>query len=187
MFKKIIKKHFNENLVMSVEDERSFKLNNKCWICNKLFTAGDNKVRDHDHVTGKYRGSAHWNCNINLKLTKKVPVIFNNLRGFDSHLIMQEIGKFDVKISVISNGLEKYMDFTINKNLVFIDSMQSMNSGLDALVKNLSDNDFKHIAQEFSSNLLELIKQKGVCPYEYMDSCAAPFVEQLTKLYLTRG
>ena len=59
----------------------------------------------------------------NLKLTKKVPVIFLNLRGYDSHLIMQEIGKFDVKVSVIPNGLEKYMAFTINSNLVFIDSM----------------------------------------------------------------
>ena len=85
-----------------------------------------------------------------LKLTKKVSVIFHNLRGYDSHLIMQEIDKFDVKISVISNGLEKYMAFTINKNLVFIDSMQFMNSSLDELVKNLSDNDFKYSSREFS-------------------------------------
>ena len=54
--KKKIKKHCNKNLVMSVEDEKSFKSINKYWICNKLFTAEDNKVRDHDHVTGKYRG-----------------------------------------------------------------------------------------------------------------------------------
>ena len=83
-------------------------------------------------------------------MTKKVSVIFHNLRGYDSHLIMQEIDKFDVKISVISNGLEKYMAFTINKNLVFIDSMQFMNSSLDELVKNLSDNDFKYSSREFS-------------------------------------
>ena len=85
-----------------------------------------------------------------LKLTKKVSVIFHNLRGYDSHLIMQEIDKFDVKRSVISNGLEKNMAFTINKNLVFIDSMQFMNSSLDELVKNLSDNDFKYSSREFS-------------------------------------
>ena len=84
------------------------------------------------------------------KLTKKVSVIFHNLRGYESHLIMQEIDKFDVKISVISNGLEKYMAFTINKNLVFIDSMQFMNSSLDELVKNLSDKVFKYLSQEFS-------------------------------------
>ena len=52
-------------------------------------------------VTGKYRGSAHWSCND--KLTQKVPIIFHNLKCYDSHLIIQEIGKFDVKISVIPN------------------------------------------------------------------------------------
>ena len=82
-------------------------MKNGCWICNKLFVAEDNKVIDHDHVTWKYRGFAYWSCNINLKLTKKVPVIFHDLNGYDRHLIVQEIGKFDVKISVIPNGLEK--------------------------------------------------------------------------------
>ena len=65
-------------------------------------------------MTTKYRGSAHWNYDINLRLTRKVPVIFHNLGGCDSHLIMDEIGKFDVKANVIQNGLEKYMAFIIN-------------------------------------------------------------------------
>ena len=69
-------------------------------------------------MTKKYRGFAHWNCNINFKLTKTVPVIFHNLRVYDSHLIMKEIDKFDVKVNVIPRGLEKYIAFTINKNLV---------------------------------------------------------------------
>ena len=98
-----------------------------------MFAAGDNKVRDHDHVTLKYRGSAHWSCNINRKLANKVPVIFHNIKGYDGHLIMHEIGKFDVKISVIPNGLKKYMAFTINRNSVFIDSMRLLNSSLDVL------------------------------------------------------
>ena len=102
---------------MSVEDdEKSFESSNIWLICNKLFAAEDNKVRQHDHVTGKYRGSAHWDCNINLKLTKKIPVIFHNLKVCDSHFIMQEISMFDIKISLIPNGLEKYMAFTVNKN-----------------------------------------------------------------------
>ena len=62
------------------------------------------------------------------------------------------------------------MAFTIDNNLVFIDNMQFMNSSLVALVKNLSDKDFKYLSQEFSGDLLELVKQKGVYPYEYMDS-----------------
>ena len=74
-------------------------------------------------------------------------------------LIMQEIGKLDVRISVIPNGLEKYKSFTINKNLFFIDNMQYMNSM-----------DFEHLPQEFSSELLELVKQKCVYPNEYINS-----------------
>ena len=155
---------------MYAGDEERFQLSNICWICDKLFDAGDNKVRDHCHITGKYRGSAHWSCDIKLKLTKKVPVIFHNLRGYDIYLIMGEIDKFDVKVSVTPNRLEKYMAFTIDKNLVFIYSMQLMNSSLDALVKNLSDNDFKYLSEEFSSDLYKLVKQKGVYPYEYIDS-----------------
>ena len=69
------------------------------------------KVRDHCHVTGKFRGAAYWDCNINFQLIKKITVIFHNLRGYDSHLIFNELDKFDVKISVILNGLEKYMAF----------------------------------------------------------------------------
>ena len=65
----INKKYFNKNLVISAEDERTFQSSNKCWICNKLFTDEDKKIRDHDLIIKKYRGSARSNCNINLKLT----------------------------------------------------------------------------------------------------------------------
>ena len=103
----MIKKHFNENFVISVEEERRFKSSNKCCICNKLFTINDKIVRDHDYITGKYRGAAHSICDFNLKLNKTVPVIFHNLRGYDGHLMVQEISNFDVEISVKSNGLKE--------------------------------------------------------------------------------
>ena len=79
------------------------------------------------------------------------------------------MSKFDVKVNVIPNGLEIYLAFTINNNLVFIDSMQFRNTSLDTLVKNLPDNDY-YLSEEFSSDLLKLVKQKGVYWYEYMDS-----------------
>ena len=96
---------------MSEEEENLFQQSNSCQICKNLIDNDEEKVRDHCRVTGKFRGAAHWGCNINLKLTKNVPVIFHNLRGYDSNLIFFELDKFDVKISVIPNGLEKYMAF----------------------------------------------------------------------------
>ena len=63
------------------------------------------------HVTGKFRGATHCSCNIYLQLTKKVPVIFHYLRGYDSHLIFCELKNFDVKIDVIPDRLEKYMAY----------------------------------------------------------------------------
>ena len=96
-------------------------------------------------------------------------MIFHNLRSYDSHLIIKEISNFDVKVSVIPNRLEKYMAFTVDKNVIFIDSMQFMNSSLDTLVKNLMDEDFKYLSEEFSGKFLEIDKEKGVYPYEYMD------------------
>ena len=129
---------------MYERDEQIFQSSDKCQICDKLFDVGVNTVIDHCQATGKYRISACWSCNINLKLTKKVSVMFHNLRRYDSHLMMQVIGKFDVEVNVIPNESEKYMPFAINKNLVFIGSMQFMNSSLNALVKNLPDNYFKY-------------------------------------------
>ena len=111
---------------MYEEEEHFFQQSNSCWIFKNLFDNDEEKVRHHCHITGKFRGAAHWNFNINcnIQFTKKVPVIFHNLRGYDSHLIFNELDKFDV------NGLEKYMAFFLNKNLVLIDSMQFMNSSL---------------------------------------------------------
>ena len=142
---------------MYTEEEKRVQLANSCWICDKLFDVGDDKVRDHCHITNN-RGASHWSCNINLKVSRKIPAVFYNLRGYDSHLIIKEVSKFDVKVSVLRNGLEKYMVFTINKNLVLIDGMQFMNSSLDSLVRNLSDlsdHDFVCLSKEFSGKLLK--------------------------------
>ena len=81
----------------------------------KLIDNDEEKVRDHCHITGKFRGAAHRNYNINFQLTQKVPVIFYNLRGYDSYLIFNGLDKIDVKINVIPNGLEKYMAFFLIK------------------------------------------------------------------------
>ena len=88
---------------------RTIQSCNMCWIWEKL--TDDEKVRDHCHISKKFRGAAHCCYHINLQLNKKVTLTFHNFRGYDSHLIFCEINKFDVKIDVIPNGLEKYMAF----------------------------------------------------------------------------
>ena len=110
-YKKVMKKHFNKSLIMSEKEEEQFQSSNMCWICKKFIENDDQKVRDHGHVSQKYKSPAHWSCNINLQLTKKFPIIFHHLRGYDSHLIFCELNKFDVKTDVIPNILEKYMAF----------------------------------------------------------------------------
>ena len=67
----------------------------------------------------------------------------------------------------------------LNKNIVLIDSTQFMNSSLDKLNKNLSDKDFKYLVEELGSKNLELLKQKGPYPYEYMNSFKRIYEEKL--------
>ena len=82
---------------------------------------------------------------------------------------MQELGTFNLKISVIPNGIEKYMSFTINNNFSFIDSFQFLSSPLDSLVKDFNKTDFKYLSQEFDNNIWDLVKQKKFYSYEYMN------------------
>ena len=180
--KKIIKENFNKPLVMTKENKKSFKLADKCYICGEKYKTKDIRVRDHCHISGEYKGSAHRDCNLQLKLSPediKIPVIFHNLRGYDSHFIMQQIGKIankfgddeqPLQIKVIPNNMEKYMAFMLGNNLTFIDSFQFMGSSLDKLVNSLPKEDLKHTSKFFKGKRLNLMSRKGVYPYDYMDS-----------------
>ena len=95
-------------------------------------------------MTGKYRRSGHRDCNINVKLNHKIPAVYHNLKNYDSHLIMQELSKFNLKIHVMPNELEKYISFSINKKLSFIDNFQFLSFSLDNLDKNLNKDDFNY-------------------------------------------
>ena len=105
-------------MTINADQDRQFQAATDCHICGEVL--GADRVRDHCHLTGAYRGAAH-ECNINYKFTGKIPVVLHNLRGYDSHLIMQSLGKLkSEKISCIPNSTEKYISFTVG-NLVFID------------------------------------------------------------------
>ena len=118
------------------------------------------------------------------EISKKIPVIFHNLRGYDSHFIMQEIGDViknnpyqnkrgetcEMSINAIPNNMEKYMAFMLGEHLTFINSFQFMSSSLDSLVKNLPEDSFKYTSEVFQDEQLNLMKRKGIYPYDYMDS-----------------
>ena len=166
--KKVKKDHFNQPMNLTSMEEEEFAAATECHICQKYFTEDDVRVRDHCHITGIYRGAAHNKCNRSIRLTDKIPVIFHNLKGYDLHLIMQEIGKFKINISIIPKNLEKYMAFFLGNNLKFIDSLQFMNNSLEKLAKNITISDMKYTSQEFQD--VELMTRKGVYPYDYMNS-----------------
>ena len=185
--KKIMKKEFNKPLRMTKDDEEKFQKAEKCHICDKKYTDKDIRVRDHCHITSKYRGSAHQECNLKLRVNPeevKIPVIFHNLRGYDSHFIMQEIGAIvkkhtyknkkgeekQMNINAIPNNMEKFMAFMLGNHLTFLDSFQFMISSLEKLVSNIPRESLKYTSQVFEGQELDLMVRKGVYPYDYMVS-----------------
>ena len=189
---KYIQKILNKNkpMVITPKKERKFQNSTHCHICDKELK--NDKVRDHDHITGKYRGAAHSACNINYNYKNvRIPVVFHNLRGYDSHLIMQEIGKYAKDISVIPNTTEKYISFAMGQ-FVFIDSLQFLGTSLEKLVEcllGINDKNkekfpisyfieknihlFSNLLEGFNkctTEQIELIVQKGIYPYDYMNS-----------------
>jgi hypothetical protein len=157
-------------LIMTETDKQNFQHAEYCFICSGKLN-GD-RVRDHDHLTGLYRGAAHNDCNLNFKLATHIPVIFHNLRGYDSHLIIQHIGETENRrICVIPNNMEKYVSFTWG-NLRFLDSLQFLNTSLDTLVNNLlgyGPDKFKILRRYFDDSNIHLLLRKGVFPYDYVD------------------
>ena len=104
---------------------KDLKNSTKCLICDNDYVDNDVKVRIHCHINRKYRDSAHRDCNINLKLNQKIIVkfIFHYLKTYDSHLIIQELCKFSLKINVISNGIY-YITQNKNQN-IYLDANNS--------------------------------------------------------------
>ena len=137
-----------------------------------------NKVWDHCHITGKFRESAHSDCNLKLKIEPwktPIPVIFHNFWGYDSHLVCESVGKSANarNIRVIAETFERYKSMKVGQ-LKYIDSMQFMNSSLAKLTENLGD---KHplISQYFKSQgytdkQISLATCKEIYPYDYIDS-----------------
>ena len=153
---------------MTRGDWLAFRTAETCHVCDKALE-GDS-VRDHCHITGEYRGAAHNACNLKLRLNLSIPVVFQNLRGYDSHLLMQAIWKVEGRVSCIPNNTEKYISFSL-RQLRFIDSAQFLLACLDKLVAANPPEAFQIAAQhEPNRERWELQIRKGVYPYECMDT-----------------
>ena len=113
-----MRKHFNKKILMTTKDVEQFENSTKCQICNNYYADGDIKVRDHCHITGKQRSSAHSNCDIKVKLNHKIPIVFHNFKNYDSLIIMQTLDKFDLEMNVTPNALKKYVSFNIKNKLI---------------------------------------------------------------------
>ena len=110
---------------LSAEEKSQHKKATSCYVCNCDFTAENRKVKkkvqDHCHVLGNYRGAACNTCNLGMKMTTTIPVIFHNLKGYDSHLLLPELGKFNKKISIIPINMQTYMSFSVGNEITYTD------------------------------------------------------------------
>ena len=84
---------------MTSQDEEIYNNSHICWICKQELNT--DKVGDHCHMTGKFRGAAHNKCNINLRLPEKLPIIFHNLQGYDRHILFKELNNLNVDIDKV--------------------------------------------------------------------------------------
>ena len=185
--------NFSKKMVISSQEQKDFLNAEFCWICQKKFKKDEKKVRDHDHFTGKFRGAAHNKCNLQFKKPQFTPVIFHNLSGYDAHLFVKNLGVSEGNINCIPNNEEKYISFSkeivvdsydkdgktfdVKHEIRFLDSFKFMASSLAGLVDNLARSGmekFQNLKKEFKH--FELLTQKGIYPYDYMN-CLEKFSE----------
>ena len=177
-----------KKMIFTEEDKKRFNESKECWICGEPMK--DDKVRDHCHYTGRYRGPAHNSCNLKYRKPKSIPVFFHNLTGYDSHLFIKKLGSSNEKenIDCIPNNEEKYISFSKNIKvgeykdkktgevrdktfkIIFKDSFKFLPTSLETLVNNLPQDAFKNLERYYTGEKAELIKRKGVYPYEYMNT-----------------
>jgi len=181
-------------LRLTEEEQASFKEARICHICSKELK--DDKVRDHCHFTGEYRGAAHNSCNLQCRKPLILPVIFHNLQGYDAHLFIKRLSGLKGELNCIPSTEEKYISFSkkikvdeyksrktgemvsLNFEIRFIDSFKFLQTSLANLVGNLQPDDFQNTKEIMKDNV-DLLTRKGVYPYDYIGS-----LEKLTETQL---
>ena len=183
-----------KEIIFGEREKERYNEETRCWICKGEFDDKDKnkeKVKDHCHYTGRYRGAAHNECNLKYRNPNFTPVIFHNLSGYDSHLFIKNLGLSEANIDCIPNNEEKYISFSkkievksykkkveneeekeikVYHTIRFIDSFKFMATSLEKLVNNLPKDDCINLGSYYSGDKFNLLARKGVYPYEYMDS-----------------
>lgn len=173
-------------LEMTDEEEVLFIWSEECNICGGKFAENEVKVRDHSHITGRFRGAAHQDCNLSYQEAHHVPIVFHNLSNYDAHFIIRALAKnIPGSISIIPCNDQRYISFTLNISsqctddykrrvqLRFIDSFRFMASSLDYLASLLPASEKKILKMQFNSyddECLQMLQRKGVFCYDYVDS-----------------
>ena len=162
---KIINYEKKNMVPLTTNEEINYNKQKTCYICNN--DKKQQKVRDHCHYTGKYRGVAHNICNLRYKVPKEIPVVFHNGSTYDYHFIIKELVKeFEANFDCLGENTEKYITFSvplkkkidnkdleINYKIKFIDSFRFMSSSLSKLVDNLSEGIHNNKCSDCKSNL----------------------------------
>lgn len=162
---------------MTSEDYINFDKTNVCHICETTFDNGNCskvKVKDHCHLTGKYRGAAHQKCNLKYQNQKFIPVFFHNFTGYDSHLLVKEFSGLTGEINVIPTSEEKFISISITLNKMkirFLDTYRFMQSSLEKLVSYMHPELFTLMHTHYTDNEeRKLLMRKGVFPYDFMSN-----------------
>ena len=164
-------KETKKDIIMKQEDEEDFTKNNLRRFCEKEILS--DKVRDHCHLTGKYRGPAHNTCNINVKQKDSnfIPFAFHNFSNYDCHMFFKrlvDLKKDKVKFEIIPKTNEEYISVRYGC-IRFIDSYRFLSESLDKLVKNLDEDDFKIVKKEFPDKW-QYLNKKLAYPYQIFNS-----------------
>lgn len=161
-------------LPLTPEDKKCIDDATVCHICEKKLNT--EKFIDHDWYTGSFIGVAHENCSNKFHKIDFVPVILHNLSNYDAHFIVHALNFAEGEVQIIPQNKEKYISFSkiliINGhkiNLRFIDSFKFVSSSLDSLASNLNNDKFNELRSQYPDERdFNLLKRKGVFPYEYL-------------------